>query len=67
MTEYPGLVSKEIIHSDDSVVVYREIWNLSVPGCPYIPVRFDPFRIDAAATQLTREYFELVGGPLKSG
>lgn len=54
---FPGLISKEVIHEDEDHVVYREIWDLKIPGCPYVPVRYDPFRIDAAATSLTREYF----------
>ena len=39
----PGLISRRIIAKTDHHVVVREVWDVTVPGCPIIPIRLMPF------------------------
>ena len=35
MTE-PGLVSREVVSRDHEMVSLKEVWDVTVPGCPVI-------------------------------
>ncbi len=54
----PGLVKREIIERNESYVVIRETWDLRVPGCPMVAVRFDPLRGAGDAEVCVREIYE---------
>ena len=32
----PGLVSREVVNSDEKTVTIKEIWDPRVPGCPMV-------------------------------
>lgn len=50
----PGLVKREIIARHEHHVTYREIWDLTVPGCPIIAVSLSPFGLNKSATVYER-------------
>jgi hypothetical protein len=49
-----GLVSREIVDSDDQTVTYREVWDMTAPYCPMIAIDLDTFTIDKSAVSCIR-------------
>lgn len=51
-----GLVTREIASRAPGVTVVREVWDLTVPGCPMANVRLSSFGIDKRETLVERIY-----------
>lgn len=50
-----GLVKREIFSQGTETVTMREIWDVRVPGCPFIVVRLRPFGQEHDATIVHRQ------------
>lgn len=33
---HPGLVSRDVVAVDGNIATIREVWDLTVPGCPMV-------------------------------
>lgn len=51
-----GLITREIAAQTDTVTVIREVWDLTVPGCPMRAIRLSSFGIERNAKTLERMY-----------
>ena len=49
----PGLIKREIVSQTDTHIEIVETWDLSVPGCPFVAVRLQPFGLDSDAVSAT--------------
>lgn len=57
----PGLISRKIVAQDSNSVTIEELWDMSVPGCPYIKNPWNPPPIEVKefcrrATMTKAEY-----------
>lgn len=67
----PGLLSRKIVAQDSSSVTIEEIWDMSVPGCPYIKNPWNPPPIEVKEfyrrVEMTKDEYEAVKPPLVDG
>jgi hypothetical protein len=53
-----GLIKREIVGSDKNAIHIRELWDVTVPGCPIVAVKLAPeFGIDKDVEIVERAFW----------
>ena len=67
----PGLVSRKIVAQNSNSVTIEELWDMSVPGCPYVknPWNPPPFEVKEfyRRVKMTKDEYDAVEPLLSDG